>query len=332
MKVNNKLMIQSYLVTAARYDFSVYEKRILYRLVEICQCTLEGKKLNENYRIDNLLYEEMKEVTMPIAAFLKDEKDENYMRAKKALLDLNNKRMEYEDSEIWKSIRIIEMPEIIKKGYVKFILHKEIYDALQNFSEGFRKFELKTAMEFDTIYAMRFYELLSGKTDPITYSIDNLKIMFQLENKYKLTTDFIRRVIEPAQKGLAEKAPFSFTYKPNRIRKKVISLTFFPYQIPQNVDLNVERKQLQKKVSLRWDLDKMVIDYLQQNYLFEKDEIGHNIELFKEASEKLDIMNFLAKKRRLSFAKVNPKGYLINAIKSELAAQLKTEREKQSMD
>ncbi len=84
-------------------------------------------------------------------------------------------------------------------------MHKEIYEALQNFSEGFRKFELKTAMEFDTIYAMRFYELLSGKTDPITYSIDNLKIMFQLENKYKLTTDFIRRVIEPAQKGLAEK-------------------------------------------------------------------------------------------------------------------------------
>jgi len=40
----------------------------------------------------------------------------------------------------------------------------------------------------------------------------------------------------------------------------------------------------------------------------------------------------LAKKRRLSFAKVNPKGYLINAIKSELAAQLKTEREKQGMD
>ncbi len=38
-------MIQSYLMTVSKYDFSVYEKRILYRLVEAMQCEIEGKKL-----------------------------------------------------------------------------------------------------------------------------------------------------------------------------------------------------------------------------------------------------------------------------------------------
>lgn len=318
MKVNNKLMIQSYLVTAARYDFSVYEKRIIYRLVEVCQCALEGQKLNAGFRINNLLYEEMKEVEMPIAAFLKDENDENYKRAKQALFDLNNKIMEYEDDEIWKPMRIIEMPKLVKKGSVKFVLHKEIYDSLLNFSKGFRRFELKTAMEFESVYAMRFYELLSGKSEPITYSVDDLKIMFHLEDKYKQINDFLKRVIIPAQKELSEKAAFSFTFTPVKHGKKVISLTFFPYQIPDNMDENLERKRLERELSLRWSLDKMYVDYLKQNYLFENEEIRNNLDTFKKAAGSMDLMNFLAQKRRVAAQKKSPKGWIIGAIKKEL--------------
>lgn len=311
-------MIQSYLVTAARYDFSVYEKRIIYRLVEVCQCALEGQKLNAGFRVNNLLYEEMKEIEMPIAAFLKDEKDENYKRAKQALFDLNNKIMEYEDDEIWKPMRIIEMPKLVKKGYVKFVLHKEIYDSLLNFSKGFRRFELKTAMEFESVYAMRFYELLSGKSDPITYSVDDLKIMFHLEDKYKQINDFLKRVIIPAQKELSEKAPFSFTFTPVKHGKKVVSMTFFPYQIPENMDEDLERKRLERELSLRWSLDKIYVDYLKQNYLFENDEIRNNLETFKKAVGSMDLMNFLAQKRRVAAQKPNPKGWIIGAIKREL--------------
>lgn len=35
--IKNKDVLQSYIVTTARYDFSVYEKRILYRIVEVLQ-------------------------------------------------------------------------------------------------------------------------------------------------------------------------------------------------------------------------------------------------------------------------------------------------------
>ncbi len=318
MKITNKEVIQSYLITTARYDFSVYEKRIIYRIVEMCQDALEGKKLNSGFYINNLLYEEKKEVIMPLSAFLNNEADENYTRAKNALLDLNNKVFEYEDSEVWKPIRIIEMPELVKKGYVKFVLHKEIYSAILNFAKGFRKFELKTAFEFESVYSMRFYELLSGKSTPITYTLSDLKIMFKVEDKYKETKDFVRRVIEPAKKELKAKSSFSFEFEPKKQGKKIVGFTFYPYQIAANQDADLETKRLEKQMSIAWSLDKMHIDYLVQNYYFDKDEIKHNIATFREAADNLDLMQFMASKKRLASGKKNPKGYLINAIKKEL--------------
>lgn len=318
MKITNKEVIQSYLITTARYDFSVYEKRIIYRIVEMCQDALQGKKLNAGYHINNTLFEEKKEVIMPLSAFLHNETDENYTRAKSALWDLNNKVFEYEDSEVWKPIRIIEMPELVKKGYVKFILHKEIYSAILSFAKGFRKFELKTAFEFESVYSMRFYELLSGKTTPITYTLSDLKIMFKVEDKYKETKDFVRRVIEPAQKELKAKAPYSFEFKCLKEGKKIVGFTFYPYLIAANMDNDLETKRLQKQVATSWYLDKMHVDYLMQNYYFDKDEIKHNLDTFRAAADKLDLMQFMAIKKRLASNKKNPKGYLINAIKKEL--------------
>ena len=46
MNINNKDIIQSYIMTTAKYDFSADEKRILLRLVETWQHLLEGKELN----------------------------------------------------------------------------------------------------------------------------------------------------------------------------------------------------------------------------------------------------------------------------------------------
>lgn len=321
MKITNKDVIQSYIVTAAKYDFSVYEKRIIYRLVEVCQAYIEGQKLNANFRINPLVYEDMKEIEMPVSAFMHGENDENYTRAKRALLDLNSKVMEYQTEEEWKPIRIIELPKLEKRGMVKFVLHKEIFEAILDFSKGFRKFELETAMGFDSVYTMRFYELLSGKNTPITYSIEQLKIMFGVHEKYKLVGDFMRRVVVPAQKELHEKAPFSFEFEKGKQKggKKIQTLTFYPYKIEGNRDEVLEKRELQSKLSIRWEIDRIYVHYLKQNYLFTNAEIRRNMELFKKAGfEMTNLLDFLERKRRDSQKAKNPKGWIINAIKSEL--------------
>ena len=318
MKINNKDLIQSYLVTTAKYDFSVYEKRILYRLVESVQSELEGKKLTSGLRIEKTMFDD-RVIHMPLSAFLTSEDDENYNRVKKALMALRNKTFEYDDGRQWKLIGIIEKPSFdYRRGWVRFELLPEIYNAILNFSKGFRKYELKTAMEFTSQYSMRFYELMSGQKTPLTYTIENLKIMFGVENKYKRNPDFIKRILIPAKEELDAKSPYTFEYKLLKEGRAFYAIKFYPVYQDKFRDEDLQKHDLQKQVSLCWDLDRMVRNYLKQDLLFSDQEIKNNIDLFRAAQKELDIMLELSLLKGKAREKKNPKGYIINALKGKL--------------
>lgn len=320
MKINNKDLIQSYIITSAKYDYSVYEKRILYRLIEFFQSLTKGEKLNHKVHLTKDLFD-VSIITMPIAMFLNGEEDKNHSRVKEAIRSLENKKFEYEDDRTWEIIRIISEPKIDKyKEFVTFRINPKVVQAFLDFSKGYSKYELATAMSFESIYAMRFYELLSGQKTPITYSIENLKIMFQIQDKYAKVNDFFRYVIEPAKKELDKASPYSFEYKPIKTGRKITSIKFYPVYQPQNRDMRIEAKKLKKNTSLRWDLDIMIINYLKENYIFSEDEIQNNRDLFITAqnSPKFDLMYFLSEQKVNARNKANPKGWIINAIKKQL--------------
>lgn len=110
MAIVNKDLIQSYIMTTAKYDFNVYEKRIIYRLVEMAQGELQGIKFANNcQKIEHDLFSCIN-ITMPIACLLNGEEDKNYARVKEALQSLQRKIFEYEDDEVWQSISIIALP------------------------------------------------------------------------------------------------------------------------------------------------------------------------------------------------------------------------------
>lgn len=318
IKITNKDVIQSYLMTVSKYNFSVYEKRILYRLVEAMQCEIEGKKLYPGLCIEKTLYDD-RIVLMPISAFLANDDDENYTRIKKALIDLRNKSFEFDDGQIWKVVGIIEKPQFNhKRGWVKFEIQPEVYNAVLNFSKGFRKYELKTAMEFTSQYSMRFYELMSGQKRPLIYTIENLKIMFGIEKKYERNPDFIKRIVIPAKEELDAKSPYSFEYKILKDGRTFHSLKLYPKYQPEYRDEELEKHELQKSISLSWDLDRIVRNYLKQDLLFTEQEIRNNIDLFKVAQGKIDLILELSILKGKSREKKNPKGYIINAIKWKL--------------
>ena len=97
-EIVNKNLIQSYIMTSAKYDFSAYEKRIMYRIIELLQEYTAGIALNKKYRIEESLFKDI-DIQMPTSAFLKDEKDQNNTEAKKALLSLNKKIIQLEDDK-----------------------------------------------------------------------------------------------------------------------------------------------------------------------------------------------------------------------------------------
>ena len=105
-----------------------------------------------------------------------------------------------------------------KRGYVSFRLHPVIASVLVDFSKGYSKYALEIAMKFESVYSMRFFELLNSQTKAsnLTYTIEQLKSMFQIQNRYKQVNDFLRFVIEPAKKELDAKSPYSFDYHVNK--------------------------------------------------------------------------------------------------------------------
>ena len=323
MKINNKELIQSYILTTAKYDYSVYEKRILYRIVEQLQLLIEGKTLNKNYSMQEIPHEDIKlfKFTFPFSAFKKNEEDKNHAQIKKALLSLEKKGFEYEDSEVWETINILYLPKVFKnKEYIGFTLREEIIQAFLDFSKGFKKYELKTAMEFESVYSMRFYELLSNQKTPINYSIDTLKEMFQIENKYKLTADFLRYVIEPAKKELDKCSPYTFHYETIKTGRKITSIRFIPIHQPQFEDESLKKQKAVKQMSNRWFIPKNIEDYLKYNYEFTDKELNNNLSLFESLHNHLseeELLDFLVelKAQSVLYEIKNLKAYLIGSLK-----------------
>ena len=209
-------VFQSYIWTCAKYDFNVYEKRILYRLIEMAQVWLEGVKFKDNMRKIEPTDCGVN-ITMPVSDILRDETDTNYTKAKRAFTSLSKKGAEYEDDEVWFYTSIIEHPKVQKSsGVATFHVYEAVWKAALDFTKGYKKYELVTAMKFKSVYAMRFYELLSGQTKPLFVALEGeggLRERFCLQGKYERVNDFKRYVLDAAKNELDESSPYSFELK-----------------------------------------------------------------------------------------------------------------------
>ena len=321
----NKEILQSYILTTAKYDFNVYEKRILYRMIELNQKLIEGKELDRRYSIqkgqlESLIY------TMPISAFLNGEEDKNHKRIKIAFESLQKKIISYDDKEnkIWHSSGIIFN---VKMDYgraeqITFQVPDFIYQALMDFSKGFKKYELKTAMQFESVYSMRFYELFSNQKTPINYSIDNLKEMFNIKDKYERVNSFFRYVIDPAKKELDKCSPYTFHYETIKTGRKITGVRFIPIHQPQFEDEELKKQKVMKQMSNRWFIPKNIEDYLKYNYEFTDKELNNNLALFESLYNKLpeeEFLDFLVelKEQSVVYEIKNLKAYLIGSLKKK---------------
>ena len=317
----NKDVFQSYVMTVMRYDASnVILKRILTHIVNANQDFNEGVKYKGGVviNIDEDLFKD-RYYTFEIKSILMGETDKNHTRVKKAFRTLQTKIFEFDNKEEQDYFAIPFITGLrITRGVATFRMSELIYKAFVDYTKGYRKFEFELSLSMSSGYSMRLYELISGQIEPLTFEIKHLKQIFKLENNYKRVNDFIRYVIEPAKKEFDEKSPYSFNYKTNKKGRAYHSITFIPIYQPQFRDEELESRDLQKKVAVSWFLAKNEKDYLVHNFDFTSAEIKQHLDLFKQASNNLDLIDFLSKvKPRANRAK-NPKGYVIASLKSQL--------------
>ena len=286
------------------------------RLPSMTLMLIKGIMIRDNmHKITPTLFG--REITMPVADILRNEKDQNYTIAKKAFRSLTQKGVEYEDDEIWQYTSIISSPKIDKiKGYVIFTVLDDIWRCLLDFTKGYRKYELVTAMQFKSVYSMRMYELMSGQKRPLEFTFEDLKMRFGVKDKYKLVGHFKTRVLDIAKKELDENSPYSFNYIEVKEGRKVVGFKFFPTFKPDNKDTELYATELRSKVSASAQISREAYDYFRYSFEFKADEISKNKKTIIEGEKKItDFIGFLSSLVGPSRTANNRIGYVINAIK-----------------
>ena len=327
-EVISKEVVESYIFTTVRHDFGIYSERLLLRLVELAQREIRGLDFKGGTSIGKVEIGEWgdAEVIIPVKDILSGDDDKNYTKAKAAVRNLMGRFLEYEDDEKYRATHILNEVDVDKvAGKMIIRVNRNVWRAMLDFSKGFRKYELETAVKLRGKYSLRIYKLVSKQSDPITYSITDLRKMWGLTEKYKKVDDFVKNTIVAAKEELDRVSPYSFDYvlnaaksaevnKGRKGRPSITSVTFFPVRRMANETTDSVRKQVDPSMLLDYELYQM----LKNKFDFDSQGIRANITLFDVAQKECDILTFLDGIAPTALRAANIQGYVINAIRRHL--------------
>ena len=105
-------------------------------------------------------------------------------------------------------------------------LHSLLHDYLEG---GYTPINLSVFFNLSNSYSQRFYDLLrlwSNSKNRINYSLDELRELLMLKDKYPRYVDLKRRVLTPAIEELNKTGMFDISIKENRRGRAVVSIDF----------------------------------------------------------------------------------------------------------
>lgn len=319
----NRHIIQSYIFSRARSRFNIVQMRLLYRIVEFAQIELEGLLIKDNLcKIEHSLRHV--DLTLPARSIMTPG-SKHYEQVRKAVLGLSRETMELYDTDTktWRITPLIYNVEIVQgTGMVAFSVADFVWSAMLDFTHGYRQYELSVVLAMRSPASMKFYTLVSGQGRPLQYTFAQLREMLGVADKYKQTTDFIKKVLKPAQAELNKTAPWTFTYAPYKVGRGYEGIYLYPVQQRDKADENLTRASLLAQVPASMLLGD-VYRYLRYNLGFEQAEIASNKALFEDATKELpDMVGFLSRlaaRMRNEDGSSKGKGWIVAAVKSELS-------------
>lgn len=308
-------LIQSFIYSITRVSLTLYEQRILLKVVEHAQIRLKGLLIKEHlermqHDFDNV------QILVPIKELL-DDGNQHYHRVHEAAVALCQRTFEFYNSEskTWFATPVIyNVEHRDKSGLLRFYVSRVMFDVILDFSKGYRKYNLKTALSIRSPYAVRLYALMCGQEYPIRFSVKQLKEMFGVTDKYAQTADFIKKVIEPSKKILDAQRCTSFTYTRERSGNKVTNILFFPVKRD-----DYEKEALRPKLSATAFMSKELQYYLIAQAKFTLRELGGHKELLEEFSKLPDAVASIMAIYDRFLSGNKSKGYIISAMRSEVA-------------
>lgn len=232
---------QSNYLTAARYKYTVQEKRILYRVVEKAweYVQQQGIKLKKQ-PVANIIFRD-KTFDMPITSFMTKEQKAN--RGGQTDKDVYDAFLSLREKDIsgynsvngtWMVASIVNSAYKMKDGMVTFSVAGPVWQSALDFSAGWSPLDLTIAMGMKSAYTMRFYEIARQYHDTKVWknvTPKEFREIFGCEDKYPRIYDIQKYVIDVAKKELDKVAPVSFTCEVKKVGRRVESFTFKFYDI-----------------------------------------------------------------------------------------------------
>ena len=115
------------------------------------------------------------------------------------------------------------------QGMVTLKFSPTITPYIGHLQNQFTPYKLTNVKSLKSTYSIRLYELLSQylQDGQRWITVDDIRTMFDLEDKYPKYADLRKWVLEPAVTELNEKSNYEVKFKPEKVGRTVTKLWFF---------------------------------------------------------------------------------------------------------
>ena len=338
-------VVESYIFATGHQDLSIYSERLMMLLVKAAQCQVAVLNFKDGSSIAQVSIGPLGDAMVEIEAreLLNGPNNTNYTQAKSAVMELMSKSIAHERpavkngkpvlNERGEQVYEFEAHNLVndvyinkKPGVIVVNVNRTTWEAILDFSKGFRRYDLQVAMRFSRTCSLRMFKLISNQKNPLQFTIQELREQWGLTNKYAKTKDFIKNTIVSAKEELDSMSPWTFDFEPvysssaeqnkGRVgRKSITSIIFFPkHQIKYESTTSA-----MNRVNNPTDfLGRHIIERLVQKLGFSMAEIKANLVLFNTAKKHFDLEQFLIEIGPKANRANNPQGYVVNSIKRHL--------------
>lgn len=331
-----KDVYSSYIFSTSSRSLSKYGERLLMEVISVAQeytidSALGIHKLNfgEKYK------EKFALIDIPVKNLLNADDTTNYTKAKEAavelmkiyhtveapVLDEDGNPKTYKDGTPqyqFASFHLLDKVTVNQKpGIVSVKLGEETWSQILDMGKGYTRYNLLTAKSLDDVVAIRLFQILSNSSEPLQFSLDRIKGILGLQDKYVGNpTGFIRRVILPAEEEIREKCPFEVVHDlvyeqvSKKGRPSIVGLIF--------------RKVL--KPSIIKDpasvIEPRLLNILVKNFGFDDRGLRSNLKLFQDVKEAgHDIEAFLLGIEGRAKQANSPQAYAVKSLQNLLAGE-----------
>lgn len=318
---------QSYFSVLLRHRFSIYEQRVMLRIIQACA---EYVKPQGRYR-DHVTHpfdvSGMSCLFRMSVQSLVGSKSHNYKPLRDAVLGLQQVSVEFwaPHYKLWRSAPLVKSAEIDgRAGVVTVEVDKWLVSYVTDFTlGGFRYYELENAFSLRNAFASRLYQMVSSMSKPILYDIAQLKKTLGVDIKsYSKVSDFCRRVLAPAKKELDSRGFNSFSYE---VVRRVADEPSSPPAALRIVPIRREKPaqlSTEERTKILYDSAPLsLISFLKSKYSFTDKELSahhntlHAFSIIDGWQDKL--LSIYERARR----KQKGKAYIIGAVKLAVKEQ-----------